>query len=547
MRLLSARRLGLACIISAAIVVAAVAPGAASAASDLGQQCSGVEITGRGSSFQNTLLQKWVVEYNKVEILKEGKLEKVPNKNTRACGGTQGDEKEAKVKYLSGGSGACLHAWGTEKVEEVKFKETDYCGTDEAPNATQRFEIEGFKKEGGEGESLETIPVAQGADAIIVHLPTHCVAESEIEKSGIKYKLGRLVLDDSTLEGIYRGTIKTWKQLIANQKAGHDALACKGGSVNIKIINENEEEEEVAVATGAQEEEQVIRPVVRLDHGGTTHIFKTWLEQVNNTPTKFEALPEERGGKKIGCGKPLPEEERIWSQTAEGCENQRWPTATHVLFGTIAGNPGMEARVSETPSSIAYPDLGSAREDGFWSKKCPTKVKPPLCGGENKKGTSEKVGEQNTQFWAEVQDTATPSDAGYYEPSSDGDVEKPGQANCKASVYTNTAGKKFPPETTRQLWNGAKAETVSKEYGICGLTYDLLLRQYAFYPGLEGEEGKALATGAHDFLYWALSSKPEGGSALIKGSDYEKVPTNVQEIAEDGVEEVGFETAGTSK
>ena len=96
-----------------------------------------------------------------------------------------------------------------------------------------------------------------------------------------------------------------------------------------------------------------------------------------------------------------------------------------------------------------------------------------------------------------MQNTATPSTSGYDEPSTNGDVEKPALSNCKTTVYTNEAGKAFPPANTRELWNGAKAELAEKEYAICGLTYDLLLRQYAYYPELGVEsEGKPIATAA---------------------------------------------------
>ena len=182
--------------------------------------------------------------------------------------------------------------------------------------------------------------------AIIVHLPTGCLAESEIEKGGVKYRLGRLVLDDTSIEGVYAGTIKTWKQLLANQaaegsNAGSDKLKCKLAS----------------------EEEKRIVPVVRLDHSGTTHIFKSFLLQVDTNPLKMEEYPEIIGGKNTGCGKAIGAgEEEKWSEVSEACQNQRWPEEAEVERGTESGNPGVVKRVDEVESSIGYADLAVARE-----------------------------------------------------------------------------------------------------------------------------------------------------------------------------------------
>jgi ABC-type phosphate transport system substrate-binding protein len=501
----SLRRLILACTVSVAALVAVIAPGTASA-SDLGGQCSGSNIKANGSSFQAPILKIWQVDFNQIAG--------VPNKNELACGGTQGSKGEPKVEYVSGGSGACLHGWGAESTEPVKYGEFPFCGTDEAPNPTQKAEIESHKT-GGAEKSLEEIPVLQGAVAVLVHLPKGCKAESEVEQGGKKIKLGRLVFDDTSIEGVYSGTIKTWKQLIENQGAGKDKLTCKIAS----------------------EEEKRIVPVVRLDHSGTTHIFKSFLLQINAEPKKMEAYPEEIGGKKTGCGAAKPEEEEAWSEVSEGCQNQRWPAAAEVLRGAESGNPGIIKQVNNTESSIGYADLAVTRELHFFSAKC--NIHPGECGGENTKGTSEKVGLQSVKFWAEVQDSETPEVTGYAEPATNGDTELPGNSNCAGTVFTNEAGKKFPPANTREPWNGAKAELVQSKYALCGLTYDLALRQYKFYPGTTKEE----ATTVENFLLWALNGKAEGGGVLEKGTDYEKLPTEIINKSAAGVKEIGFEKA----
>jgi ABC-type phosphate transport system substrate-binding protein len=547
---LSERRLVSALIVVVALAIAAIVPGTASASSDLLKQCEGTPTKGHGSTFQAPILETWAKKFNE-------------SKNALACSGTQGSGGTPKVEYLTSltsdkGSGACLKGWGAEvpESEATDFGEFGFCGTDEAPNPTQKFEIEKRQK-GGESNSLLTIPVAQGAVAIIVHLPEGCKASSEIEPAAGKFvKLGRLVLEDSVLTEIYEGKIKTWSALVAAQKTGKDAIACIGGTESkVGAIIKYEEggvEKELAAgekATAAQEEAEIIRPVVRLDHSGTTHIFKTFLEQVNSSEEmEMEEYPEEipGSGKKTGCGKVLLEEKELWSATAEACQNQRWPTAAHVVRPAKTGNPGVIAQVGEEQSSVGYADLAVAREKLIFSASC--KIHPTECGGENTKGSATKVGEQHTKFWAEVQNSATPSAGGYADPSSNGDIEAKKQSNCANTVYSNEAGKKFPPASVREPWNQAKAELAQKKtYAICGLTYDLALRQYKFYPGTTKEE----ATTVENFLRWALNTKTEvgaeGGGALIKNSDYEKLPSAIIEEGEDGLEEVGFENPGISK
>jgi ABC-type phosphate transport system substrate-binding protein len=505
----SLRRLVLACTVSAAAVVAVAAPGTASAASDLGEQCSGSAIKGDGSSFQAPILKKWAVEFNEISG--------VPNKNPLACGGTQGSTGTPKVEYLQGsaekGSGACLHGWGAESTEELKYGTFGFCGTDEAPNPTQKKEIEKNATVGVKEKSLEEIPILQGAVAVLVHLPKSCLATSEVEKGGVKSKLGRLVLDDTSIEGVYAGTITTWKQLLENQVAeggaGNDKLTCKEAS----------------------REEQRITPVVRLDHSGTTHIFKSFLLQVNTEPKLMETYEEEIGGKKTGCGKTLPEESEAWTEVAEACQNQRWPKAAGIERGAESGNSGVIKRVNEVESSIGYADLAATRELFDFSGKC--SLHPAGCGGEN------TGGQQNLKFWAEVQNSEMPEASGFSDPATNGDIEAAQNSRCNGTVYTNEAGKKFPPANTREPWNGAKAELVQTRYSICGLTYDLALRQYKYYPGTTKEE----ATTVHDFLLWALNPKTEGGGALEANTDYEKLSSEITIKAKTGIEEIGFEKA----
>ena len=104
-------------------------------------------------------------------------------------------------------------------------------------------------------------------------------------------------------------------------------------------------------------------------------------------------------------------------------------------------------------------------------------------------------------------------------------------------MYTNEKGVKFPPASTRETWNAAKAELVQTRYAICGLTYDLALRQYKYFP----ETSLAEAETVHDFLLWAVNPKAEGGGSFAKSTDYEVLPTSIIGKSQAGIAEIGFE------
>jgi ABC-type phosphate transport system substrate-binding protein len=434
------------------------------------------------------------------------------------------------VEYAQGanekGSGACLEAFGA-KGGTVKYSEFPWCGTDEAPSEGAKGEIEPHAEAGVEAKSLETIPILQGAVAVIVHLPAGCRAKAVVKVGTKTVKLGRLVFDRTTVEDIYAGVVKNWKAAVALQGASHgnDSLTCTGG---------------------AAEEETRIHPVVRLDKSGTTHIFKEFLALTDGeeiTMEAFNEFEEVTGKKKQPCKAALPEEKKTWAQVGEGCENQRWPTAAEVTRPPVneTGNSGVIKEVAGLASSIGYADLAQARTE---DEKAFTKKG---VGGENKKGTETAQGEQNVKFWTQVQDSAEgAAETLYADPSTGGDVEKLSNSNCGATLYVANKGEKAPPENTRESWAKIKAEVVQKKYSLCGLTYDLALRQYLFYEkplGLSEEASNRLATTTENYLLWLLSTKPEGGGAEVKNHDFEALPPTILKKSEAGVKEIGNKVA----
>jgi ABC-type phosphate transport system substrate-binding protein len=400
MRNLSARRLMPTGIIAAAGVVALMAPGAASAS--LGEQCSGPDVHGQGSTLQNLAQGIWNPGFN-------------VSTEKHACNGSQGTKATPKITYTGTGSGPGEKTWGVEptKPEEVKFDATNgFIATDEAPNPTAKKEIEEHETT-LTPKALLTIPVLQAAVAIIVHLPEKCVATSTSNK-------GRLVLNNSTLEKIERGTITKWSEI----KDGGDTIT----------------------GTGCNAEE-TIKHIVRKGGSGTTHILKKYLGLIDNSP--WPATNEK--GETVG--------EKTWGGTAEGGDNPTWPTADAVT--RASGGSGVVSAVATTPSSVGYANVADARANAAF--------------------VSPSGGPKTATFWVPIQNkTAEP--VTYADPASNKEVATKKESNCVKEEYTDGVNP-FPPENAQVSWSEVTTRVTEPKYTICGLTFVLAFTNYGSFPG----------------------------------------------------------------
>jgi len=295
MRLPFARRLAPACMLSAVAVTALVAPGAANAAP--GPQCSGANITAQGSSLQkDAQVNVWTKQFNLSE------------KSKVACAGgsKQGTGAKPTVTYSSTGSGAGLEAWGVGGASP-NYAANAFVGTDEPPNATQISEIEAHETT-LIPQTVESIPVVQESVALIIHLPAGCKAESKYKKEK------RLVLNNVTLEKIYRGTIKNWSEVTDD---GDTITGCTPGAV---------------------------QPVARFDQSGTTHIFKRYLHLIDSSNFTDEKSSS-----------------TDWNTVSEGSLNTDWPQAANVAKPAAKGGGELIAKVLATPGAIGYVNIAEAR------------------------------------------------------------------------------------------------------------------------------------------------------------------------------------------
>ena len=307
----SVRRLVSACALSAAAVAAIAAPGAASAA-EIGAQCSGSNITGKGSSLQKLAQQTvWNPDFN-------------TSTNAKACSGTQGTGGIPTVTYTSVGSGAGMEAWG---LNGHAFEGSNgFVGTDEPPTQAQKEEIQSHAKFPKEN-TLEEIPVLQGSVAIIVHLPAQCEATSIADP-------GRLVFDNVTLQKIWNAEITKWSEI---KDDGDEVFTIPGDKVKCNP-------------------ETAISRVVRKDQSGTTAIFKKYLGLIN--PAKD--IVGELGWKEL-----VGTESTEWPGTVLKPSETGGGALVSLVASTLSSIGYANLADARNNGSFA-PPTGGAKQKTFW-------------------------------------------------------------------------------------------------------------------------------------------------------------------------------------
>ncbi len=480
MKSLSARRLVPACAITAAFVAAAAAPSVASAAPHCSKSAEAA-IRGKGSSAQK-LLQKeiWNVQFN-------------TSANPLACNGTQGEAGTPKVSYESTGSGAGLESWGIEQKkpgeQELWFgPKNAFVGTGIGPNAKQESEITSHT----EGAKVLTIPVAQPAIAILIHLPKGCLGVEGGPKAGT------IAIKQKTLEQVFEGKKTKWSQILNKAKM-------------------KEATKKSCEKTGK------ITRAVREDGSGTTDAFMKYLNTIDKNKAAYE------GGK-------------TWNQEGEVANNTEWPNqATDpVLKGN--GGGGVAKAVAEHEGTIGYANVADARANLAFIPETE----------ENAKHEKGKGGPGTPVFWADVENAK----GSYANPSTNGEIAGISNSNCEETVYTNGFGKKpFPPPGVEETWNEVSVGLTQKNYEPCYLTYDLALTHYkgankgAIAGAGEAESAEPTEEESNlvsDYIQYELSTGTGGAQEAALGQDYLGDPTNakaelnVQKLAQEGAKKIGF-------
>ncbi|HTC72426.1 MAG TPA: substrate-binding domain-containing protein [Solirubrobacteraceae bacterium] len=303
MRLFSALQLAAVGAVSVLAATVLAVPGTAGAS--LGTQCSGANVTGQGANALKNAHAVWDTDFN-------------TSSSKLACAGlkSQGSGGKPTVAYTTSSAATGLESWGANGHLATNFSLSNaFIGASEPPNLTQKGEIESHEST-ATANTLLSIPTVQTAIAVIVNLPTGCVATSAKDA-------GRLELNNVTLEGIFRGTITKWSEI----KDDGDTLSGAGCNAETAII-----------------------PVVRLDGAGTTHIFKKYLSLINSNTFIDEK-----------------ENTQSWNGTSEGTLNTDWPKGANVVRPAKTGDTAIDTKVAETPGSISYTTFAEARANGSFS------------------------------------------------------------------------------------------------------------------------------------------------------------------------------------
>jgi ABC-type phosphate transport system substrate-binding protein len=479
----SVRRLTSACAISVATVAALFTPGVASAKVKLNPKCEGVSITSQGSSLQAGAQQKlWGPGFNSLTATKS-KFACATSPNTPT------------ITYTKTSSGGGLNSWGAETGTPEKTTEgttvdanigfgpiNAFFGTDEPPNATQ---IKNIQNSELVAKPIETIPVTQESVAIIVHLPVGCSATSEVEDAA-----NRLVFTDEDLGNVYDGADTKFSQITGG-----------GDAIHGTIDEPAEGEKPASPQNGEPCGNALIKPVVRQDQSGTTHIVKRFLSEIN------------------GASFATASGSHTWSELSEGSLNTTWPTAAGVTLSGGEGGSKLASKVLATPGGVGYINLFEAREKGF----------APATA---------------TTFWVELQNTLKTKGTGtkakttitYEDPSTNHDEgTTKGSANCSKTVY-DTGAETGTPDNTTLPWNAVTASTTQKSsYALCGLTYDVALEEYGQVPS---EATEKEATTVKTYLQFVVDKN--GGQKLLEGNDYFPLPKEVDAKSVTGAASILF-------
>lgn len=490
---------GLLALLLVALAAAATAP-KAHAEFSLGK-CEGSDVIGQGSSFQKEA-QKLFNEFFA----------------SNYCVGTPG-QGSLNITYEPTGSGAGI------KSMELRTQTSRFGGTDDPPTAAQvALMNSGAKEEGGklvddgvptDNAEVHVVPVAVGAVAPLVNFPDGCnpellsdkyrtVSKAEIEGSAAKKALLRVRMPKVMFEKIwaYEAGFRNWNEAFPE-------------------------------LVGAACEKPIVR-VVRFDDSGTTFAFKDYLRTINPARewlTKYATgangnreWPGATYGPRDDCGNKNGTNEAGVDPNGPG-SGVADSSDDHLTSGCANGNGSLVPKLQATDGSIGYSDLATARAAGTVVDT--TKTEAPT-----------------TPYWTQLQNGSvapgSPAEGeakGYTEPTfSKEGFQKGGPAgsNCLSATFTGL------PKTTLEDWSKASGVNSPEGFGACTLTYVLLFDDNAAAWGSSSSE-EAKARTVKDYWQNVLTPFIQG---QLFGRDYAALPESIRQIAQAGVDEIGWEKSG---
>jgi ABC-type phosphate transport system substrate-binding protein len=412
------------------------------------------------------------------------------NNNTICPQGGHFNAENALYQALGSGAGlAAVCVNGTSFSTNANTgRNFDFAASDDPPTSTQVSNANGCAAASSGPLALHTIPVAQAAIAIVVHLPSGCTINSNDNASTKdRFNMGNANLESAYFNG---GGAPTWGTLLPNSSS------CSG-----------------PIIRGA-----------RYDQSGTTFQTMQYLAQLNSSDrttwvNASNAFQPQNW--------PNPSSNIVYGGTTQGTSGTcplSGPGATPPQPGTTQTQPAnpslcngagnLAQAVLDTPGSIAYVDMATAISKGF---QYPTK------------GTS-------STFWVPVQNNGTGTKgATFADPnvSSNGYISgnTTGGANCASSAYTPPSG----ADPTLSSWASVIGSNPNvANYPLCTLTYELLFNDNSKAFG-DNAGNDARSRSVKDYAQYLVSnSVANDGQSILRSLNYDTLPSNVLSAAQTG-------------
>ncbi|MFY9488740.1 MAG: hypothetical protein WAP35_08610, partial [Solirubrobacterales bacterium] len=351
----------------------------------------------------------------------------------------------------------------------------------------QRTQMEAAQGTTGAGK-LAVAPIATGATSVIVHFPRYCeLPAGDPDLAGY----ARFKVNNTRLENAWTGDAANdeWGELLP----GIQAIPNNAGN-----------------KTTQQCQDEIIKRVVRFDSSGTTFSFKQYLGGIDGTTG--------------------------WGGAFAGTT---WPNPANVVNGGAAGNGPLANKVRNTPGSIGYSDLATARENAF--KKVadnPAGLDP----AQYKYSDANQVSPYATYgftysfnkrlFWIPLEqaNAGGPTGSGIYkEPTNDVIAIRNNRkgSNCAGVTYANVPLNGSGAPDVYGDWSQTNGTLQNARYPLCTITYAGFWDDYFDVYGNVGNE-QAQARTVKDFITTSLYT----GQNLLYANDYTPLPSNLRQASQ---------------
>jgi hypothetical protein len=340
--------------------------------------------------------------------------------------------------------------------------------------------------------AIHTIPVAQAAIAIAVHLPAGCtISPLDAAPTGDRFAILNKNLEAAFFNG---GGAPTWSTLLPNSPT------CVGPVTRIVRYDQ---------ANGTFQTMQYLAQLNAADNPAwiaASNAFQpaSWPNNASNIvyggTTPGDTAPAVcLGG--LGGVPPVPPAAETPAEIAD-CNG-----AGHVVQAVL-----------DTPGSIGYADLITQHARGL-----------QLTKGSN-------------SFWAPVQNNGTGTKgATFADPNAAAagylSGNPTGGSNCASATYTPPGG----VDPTLNSWQGVIGSNPNTaNYPLCTLTYELAWDDAAraYGPALPVD---ARQRTVKDYLtYITANGLPPDGQNILRSLDYDKVPPPILALSNAGVASIHF-------